>query len=197
MTRSTLALVLIGALTLGCRGKPTAARACQHAAALCGVDDDGDCAEGLRELESTLGESYQPLLTCAVEARSCPEVAGCLVGGAERVGDRIERQFGLGRDRMRPHPDGTSTRPRGAGRGDDVLASCDDFTAGNNHAQWDGCADHVRREVVCAPFIDDLKCDCLEDGAKTWFFHARNPPLANRADATRVARANCEMGFGN
>jgi hypothetical protein len=208
------ALLAIG----GCGRKATvtAAAACTHAASLCEVDDDSDCAEALRALEPTLGDSYRPLLTCAVEAKSCPEVAGCLVGGAERVGDRIERQFGRGRDKMRSHDEdrhttveddsrshheehhtgaGTSTAPA---RGGDVLATCRDFSSGDLGARWDGCADHVRRELTCKPFMDgEVSCKCFEDGVHRWGFSARNPPLASRDDASRVARANCHMGFGN
>jgi hypothetical protein len=216
MGRSTLVLgTLVALLTLGgCGHKATvtAAAACKHAASLCEVDDDSDCAEALRALEPTLADSYQPLLTCAVEARSCPEVAGCLVGGAERVGDRVERQFGGGRDKMRGHHESTTTTVEedswshheehhsGASpaRGADVLATCRDFSSGDRGARWDGCADHVRRELTCKPFMDDeLSCTCLEDGVHRWAFSARNPPLASRDDASRVARANCHMGFGN
>lgn len=62
-------------------------------------------------------------------------------------------------------------------------------------AAWTECPDKVRREVRCAPFIDELKCDCYEDGVSKWFFNAKDPPLASRDDATRVANANCHWSL--
>ena len=78
---------------------------------------------------------------------------------------------------------------------DGKRAACASFEGGKMSAQWTGCPDKVRREVKCAPFIDELKCDCYEDGASKWFFNAKDPPLATRADATRVANANCHWSL--
>jgi hypothetical protein len=54
---------------------------------------------------------------------------------------------------------------------------CGTFEGGKTSAVWSECPDKVRREVRCAPFIDDLKCDCYEDGVRKWFFSAKDPPL--------------------
>ena len=73
--------------------------------------------------------------------------------------------------------------------------TCTSFSGGPMSAVWTGCPDKVRREVTCAPFIDDLKCDCFEDGARHKWFHAKDPPLSEREDATRVANANCRWAL--
>jgi hypothetical protein len=78
---------------------------------------------------------------------------------------------------------------------DRKAAACTSFEGGNLTATWTGCPDKVRREIKCATFIDDLKCDCYEDGAQKTFFHAKDPPLSNRTDATRVANANCRWSL--
>jgi hypothetical protein len=57
------------------------------------------------------------------------------------------------------------------------------------------CPDKSKREVKCAMFVDKLKCDCLVDGAEKTFFFGDHPLLSNRADATRVANANCHWGL--
>ncbi len=78
----------------------------------------------------------------------------------------------------------------------DTKASvCGTFEGGKVSAVWSECPDKVRREVRCAPFIDDLKCDCYEDGVSKWFFSAKDPPLSNREDATRVANKNCRWSL--
>lgn len=78
---------------------------------------------------------------------------------------------------------------------DGRAAQCGTFTGGNLNASWSQCPDKVQRQVSCYPFVQDLHCDCIEDGAKTWFFTATNPPLASREDATRVANANCHWSL--
>ena len=72
---------------------------------------------------------------------------------------------------------------------------CGTFTGGNLNASWTECPDKVQRQVACYPFVQDLHCDCLEDGAKKWFFTATTPPLSTREDATRVANANCHWSL--
>jgi hypothetical protein len=78
---------------------------------------------------------------------------------------------------------------------DKKAAACTSFEGGKLSASWTGCPDKVRREITCATFIDDLKCDCMEDGVNKTFFHAKDPPLAVRAAATRVANANCRWSL--
>jgi hypothetical protein len=81
------------------------------------------------------------------------------------------------------------------GTDDGKAKACRTFAGGKLNATWTQCPDMVRREVSCAPFVDSLKCDCLEDGAQKWFFNAKDPPLATREDATRVANANCHWSL--
>lgn len=78
---------------------------------------------------------------------------------------------------------------------DRKAAACTSFEGGNLNASWTGCPDKVKREIKCATFVNDLKCDCYEDGVEKWFFNAKDPPLSNRADATRVANANCHWSL--
>jgi hypothetical protein len=78
---------------------------------------------------------------------------------------------------------------------DTKAAACTTFEGGTLSAAWSECPDKTRREVKCATFIDDLKCDCLEDGVRKTFFMAKDPPLSLRADATRVANANCHWSL--
>ncbi|MFO0611236.1 MAG: hypothetical protein U0414_01515 [Polyangiaceae bacterium] len=73
--------------------------------------------------------------------------------------------------------------------------ACTDFQGGKLSATWSGCPDGVKREVKCEMFVGSLKCDCYEDGVNKWFFQAKDPPLEDRADATRVANANCHWGL--
>src|SRR5262245_55990615 len=42
--------------------------------------------------------------------------------------------------------------------------ACGTFEGGKLSAKWTECPDKIGREVTCAPFIDQLKCDCYEDG---------------------------------
>lgn len=86
----------------------------------------------------------------------------------------------------------TNERPRVL---DTKVAVCTSFEGGKLSAVWSDCPDKVRREIKCAMFIDDLKCDCLEDGAQKWFFSAKDPPLLTRVDATRVANNNCHWSL--
>lgn len=80
-------------------------------------------------------------------------------------------------------------------RTDRKAPGCGTFEGGTLSARWTDCPDQKKREVACATFIDDLKCECYEDGvSKHWFF-AKDPPLATRADATRVANASCRWSL--
>ena len=87
----------------------------------------------------------------------------------------------------------------------DVLSKCTTFKGENAtidgdqrvRAGWAGCPDNIERVVRCATFVGTLKCDCLEDGVKKWFFSAESPRLDDRAAAERIALANCAMSFGD
>jgi hypothetical protein len=181
-------LLLIGAL--GCGSQES--RVCKHLTKLCGDDViPSSCASDLGELKDSLGDSYGKMMSCADEAKSCPEVAGCFVGGVGNALNRWKDQFehgakkALGEDDPKSHDSHDSRDPG---------AACKSFHGEQLAARWDDCTDHVRREVVCETFIDDLKCECREDGVEKWSFHAKDPPLSAREGATRVARANCKMG---
>ena len=74
--------------------------------------------------------------------------------------------------------------------------TCAKFEGQPLDAKWSECSDQVRRELLCARgHFDDLECKCLEDGVEKWAFDARDPQLADQAEATRVARSNCHMSF--
>jgi hypothetical protein len=73
--------------------------------------------------------------------------------------------------------------------------TCAKFEGQPHDAKWTDCTDKARREVVCEPFVDELTCACVVDGVEKWHFSARDPQLQDKDEATRVARANCQMGF--
>jgi hypothetical protein len=79
--------------------------------------------------------------------------------------------------------------PKGLGSG--KSRPCTTFTRGALTASWSDCPDKARREVRCAAFVEQLKCDCFVDGAEGAFFFKDHPPLSNRAEATQLANANC------
>lgn len=55
---------------------------CEHAASLCGDDEDvKSCVSELPDAKKVMGDRYDKFLTCAAEARSCGEYAGCAIGG--------------------------------------------------------------------------------------------------------------------
>lgn len=89
------------------------------------------------------------------------------------------------------------------------LDECATFTGDAMRATWKGCPSRATREIVCrstfpmmpglpegaaGPGFDSLTCDCVRDGARTWFFDAKTaPPLESRESAERVASASCKM----
>jgi hypothetical protein len=166
---------------------------CKHLVKLCGDDIiDDSCASDLKDLKDVLGASYGKAMTCAAEASSCPEVAGCFAGGFGHAADRWQQQFEHGVDRVMEHDD---PRLISTHFSEDASQACTKFESNGRDARWDGCTDHVKRELSCNPFGDDeLSCDCLEDGVEKWSFTAKDPPLTTREDASRVARNNCHMG---
>jgi len=189
-------LVLVVLAVTACGGSKEK-RVCSHGAELCGAKgEEAKCASDLRDIKDALGDAYGKTLDCGLEAKSCAEFAGCFVGGLGKGLDKLEHDFDRGVDKVM----GSDDRAGGAGDGLD-LAACHDFrsTSNNDHisASWEGCSDHVRREVACKPFIDQFECDCLEDGAERWSFTMAKPELGDRDTASRVAKANCKMSFGN
>jgi hypothetical protein len=187
-------LLVIALLVTGCsKGKEQ--RVCEHGAKLCDAADElPDCATKLKDLKDVMGDAYGKSLDCAQEAKSCAEFAGCFVGGLGAGLEEFEKQFGRGVDKVMKK-DRHGGDHHGAASG--VLDGCKSFESGDKSAHWFDCEDGVRRDVVCEKFIDDLRCDCREDGVHTWSFHATDPPLDARDSATRIASANCKMGFGN
>jgi len=74
---------------------------------------------------------------------------------------------------------------------------CATFRSDARSATWSGCSDRIVRSVACDKFIDDYKCDCIEDGSSRWFFHVRTlPDFTNAAALGKLATASCEMSFG-
>lgn len=88
------------------------------------------------------------------------------------------------------------------------LVDCRTFRGTPSRATWSGCPSKATREIACKstfalpgvpagarpPGFDSLTCDCLRDGAQTWFFEAASaPPLESRESAERVAAASCKM----
>jgi hypothetical protein len=178
-------------------------RVCEHGRTLCDADagDLATCPAQLDELRDSLGDAYGRTLDCGLTARSCAEFAGCFMGGLGAAAHDVERDLERGVDRvMRDDPDLPRDRdpdPDPPRHRDADPDRCTAFEGDRLHASWDGCADHVRREIACKDFAGRLECDCLEDGAETWFFGADHPALDRRDRATRLARSNCRMGFGN
>jgi hypothetical protein len=76
---------------------------CAHVDELCGGKPEplDSCASDLRELKEPAGETYDQFLDCAIEATSCPEFAGCFLGGLGEVAERWGKQLERGIDRMR------------------------------------------------------------------------------------------------
>jgi len=165
---------------------------CEHGAKLCdGADELAQCAGKLADLRDALGESYDRSLRCAGEATSCPEFVGCFVGGLGNEVGKLGTLFEKGAEKV------MRNKVASYAGGSSFLDGCKTFKGGDRSARWDDCGDGVRREVVCKPSFDHLRCDCFEDGAEKWFFTATNPPLGARESASRVATENCRMGFGN
>jgi hypothetical protein len=163
---------------------------CARGGKLCDAprDEIAKCEKQVADLKKDLGDHYGKTMSCAREAKSCAEFAGCFVGGlGGELGDVLQ-DFGEGMRKGMGAP---------AGGGSVDLAACKRFQGGDSSATWDGCTDGVKRELRCEPFMDSLQCNCLENGAETWFFDATSPPLRDRAAATQLAQASCKMGFGN
>jgi hypothetical protein len=98
-------------------------------------------------------------------------------------------------DSWSTHTESHSSTTHNAGDDNPQTVTCAKFEGQPRDAKWNGCSDKVRREVVCEPFVDELRCACVADGVETWHFTARDPQLQDKDEATRVARANCAMGF--
>jgi hypothetical protein len=184
------AWVMVFAIAAGCGSGADAHDVCAHGGKLCDAprDEIAKCEKQIAGLKKDLGDHYGKAMSCAREADSCAEFAGCFVGGLGGALGDVMQQFGEGMRKGMGAP---------AGGGDVDLAACKSFQGGDSDATWDGCTDHVKRQLHCEPFLDDLQCTCLEDGSETWFFHTTSPPLRDRAAATALAKASCEMGFGN
>jgi hypothetical protein len=56
---------------------------CEHAASLCDDDDEDakSCSSEMSDAKKVMGDRYGQFLTCAAEATSCGEYAGCAIGG--------------------------------------------------------------------------------------------------------------------
>lgn len=74
---------------------------------------------------------------------------------------------------------------------DEKAPACATFIGGKMTATWTRCPDKIKREIRCATFVNDLKCDCYEDGVSKDWFKGSDPALATRESATRIANANC------
>lgn len=221
-----VSLLLLGVVACGGGDGSKEAKLCAKAREVCGKDlVESSCESDVRELKKPMGKQYDPTLDCGIAAGTCAEFAGCMVGGGAAVFKQFTRDFEKGFDKMvdkdRPSKDPVpKTRPPSTKRpsfdhddfpalenrdGAALLASCTKYEAQSEsvngdqkiHATWSGCRDRVQRELWCKTFIDDLKCDCNEDGDTKWFFDATLDSLADRAEAERLAIAHCRMGFGN
>lgn len=224
---------MLGVVACGGGGGSKEAQLCAKARDLCGKDVvEASCEADVRELAKPMGKQYGTTLACGIDAGSCAELAGCLVGGGAAVFKQFTKDFEKGFDKMvdkdapakskdpnskDPNPKDPKAKPKRPRFDHDdfpafenrggaaLLAGCATYAAESEsvngdqkiHATWSGCRDRVRRELWCKTFIDDLKCDCNEDGDTKWFFDATIESLADRAEAERLAIANCRMGFGN
>ncbi|HWO26128.1 MAG TPA: hypothetical protein VNO30_45690, partial [Kofleriaceae bacterium] len=112
------AALVIGAGCGGCGGGggglDKEKQVCAHVDKLCGGDPEplDQCARELRELKEPAGETYGKFLGCALDAKSCPEFAGCFVGGLGEVAERWGKQFEQGMDRMTRDTKTRSTETR-------------------------------------------------------------------------------------
>lgn len=99
-----MALVSV-ALWIGCGGGglDKERKVCTHVDKICGGDPEpvDQCAKDLRELKEPAGDTYDRFLDCSLGAKTCPEFAGCFVGGLAEVAEQWKHQFEDGVDRMR------------------------------------------------------------------------------------------------
>ncbi len=77
-------------------------------------------------------------------------------------------------------------------------ARCTEYTSDATSATWTGCPDEIVRKIACEPWMEEITCKCLEDGAQRWFFDVPTvPDFSDARTAARLARAQCKMGFGH
>lgn len=146
---------------------------CKHLAKLCGDDIiDDSCPSDLADLKDALGDSYGKMMACAHDAESCPEAAGCFAGGFGHAFDRWQKQFEHGMGKVMD--DDSPPAALHTHADDKPSAYCTSFTSSELDARWDGCDDHVKRELQCKTFMDELECNCLEDGVEKWSFTAKD-----------------------
>lgn len=90
--------VVMSAL-VACGGGGSSAKeneVCEHAAKLCGAEDDvASCRGDLAKAKSAMGDAYGKFLDCSRAAKSCGEYVGCAIGGLGT--EALDQLDGLGK----------------------------------------------------------------------------------------------------
>ena len=80
--------------------RPAPKRACAHLHELCGAqsgdadDDANDCPEFFDAIANNAGaDDANKTASCVLEAKTCPEAAGCMAGGGIRLGTGAAKSF--------------------------------------------------------------------------------------------------------
>ena len=80
--------------------RPAPKRACAHLHDLCGAqssdadDDANDCPEFFDAIANNAGaDAANKTASCVLEAKTCPEAAGCMAGGGIQLGTGAAKSF--------------------------------------------------------------------------------------------------------
>jgi hypothetical protein len=69
-------------------------RACSHMRDLCGDHEDNDCSEFFDAIKNNASsEEADKTAQCVLDAKTCPEAAGCMAGGGIKLGVGAARSF--------------------------------------------------------------------------------------------------------
>ena len=93
-------LVAAGGWLAYAKLRPAPKRACAHLHDLCGAqsrdadDDSNDCPEFFDAIANNAGaDEAAKTANCVLEAKTCPEAAGCMAGGGIKLGTGAARSF--------------------------------------------------------------------------------------------------------
>ena len=189
-------LVLV-VLVFGCGGKGKEQELCEHGSQVCGdLGPVPQCVDQVKAMKDSLGDKYETMVSCGTAAQSCAELMGCFAGGIDEALKLFGKDLEQGMGKLTDRSDGDPKREKWRRHPETAAATtCEVFTGVALDAKWDRCSDHIRRELRCAPVGDSVQCKCLEDGAEKWQFAAKDPQLADRVEATRIAKSNCHQSF--
>lgn len=160
-----VSVALVVSVGCGGGGLDKERRVCAHVDKLCGGDPEplDKCAKDLRELKEPAGETYDQFLDCSLASKSCPEFAGCFVGGLGEVAERWGKQFEQGVDRMKRgtgRTTGKDESPRGTTPDDDKFSDDDSTLPPECKRILDVCSkDEAMPRIKCRDMIGNIKAD--------------------------------------